>query len=1538
MVLVPQEQLWLISEYETQCVSVLPEETQQIVGRFCKLNIQVANLNNIDLIDLWFKVWFDLPEQVHLNPHLKSDSCYLLTSECYLVTANSREWIVVDPDQLDSSIPLLSRSRQELMDALIKSIETHFSYDAASISLKSTLSHSDSPFVLTLEALGQSIQIPYSADNQSLATQMQHNYYKSVEDTSSIFDTQPLLLCDWTLFLIKNEIDVLVDETIHFLKTDWSDQNIHVYANQLVDGHLLLRSYYRSNHFFPKTTSKLLDSDLTQVACIFGGQGPNKEYLIELQYLFDTYQPLVQDFIRSTTSNLDIPVMEWLETGVHPDISVSASVPVSSLLICITQICQYLVTSKVLGLTPGQLRDKFIGTSGHSQGIASACIISSADTEDDLVQYTKNTIKLIAFYSKVCFDSWNPETPKEDMIADCKGKEGYPSAMLSVLGLSQQKLQELINEVNVELDTDTVAISLANGTGNNVVTGPPTSLYAVVTSLRSIKNQSNRLKFFFLPVSVPFHSDYLVASADTVLNSLNGRELFRSTDLKIPVYDTYTGQNLQREPDVTTAILLSIICQKLDWDLSLQNFTNATHIVDFGAGGNNGVGKITPWILGKDVIVLLMDKLHLILNAISIPDRNSWQTVPKFHQITSSSNWNATEEVIRDEFSKLFAIRSNLISRSHSLIALGLDSIAATYLSGELVQHSIYIDPSAILANPTISEMAKNAIFTAEDITPKMKNLIANFDMIQSEVRGAFSDNVVDTIESIFPASPLQCAMLSASINSNDPVYINHSILEVEETVDLNKLIDAFKVVISANEILRTGFLPYQSIDYPFLQVVFKTFPGHISHETVPITSMDQFEKIKNDIVNHSPFIDYSHPPLTLKSFTCDKKKFIMLSLHHAIFDGWSITLLLRDVISVYKGESLVERVGFKPFILSMYSSDHEEAEKHWKMVFSDCEIPSLMKVNDKGTDSKIVSTTHTIPVDMNHFKDICAKYNVTAQTLIMASWALTLSKLYGSDDVSFGHVLSGRTVSTKGALDTLAPLLNTLPFRCKVDKSNTQEFLNTIQQTNVYNLQNPHTSIRNIQKWSGKPQLFDSLFIFQQESYERSQTQNELFTEVDTTFQLEYPLGLKVLTTDISSVIDLKASYEYFSQASLSRISLMIEADLLSLLNQPTLTDPKEFYSIVPQCTFVPENCLQINDYVHNQAMKDPQSIAVSYIDDLQTATVQHYTYEYLDVVSNQIANLLLGKGIQLEDIVVICMEKSVMSYASMLGVLKAGGAYCCVDIKLPSSRKEFIIQDSDCKFVLTSNGEVQSLQSIVSLPVNQTIEVLNVDTVSYEELSSVYPNRNIQGHNLAYVIYTSGTTGQPKGVLVEHANVQHAMDGFSQMIPLTNTDHFLQFASLSFDVSVFEIFYTFMKGASLVTADQEVLLSDIVKCINILQVTHMDLTPTVASLITSREQVPTVRVLVSGGEGMTQQHTLFNAYGPTEATIGCTMYCNVLADVRPSQIGKGFPSCSLYVISLGGELLPKGCIGELCVGGPQVTRGYLNRDEVTSKSFVTG
>ncbi|KAI8892679.1 hypothetical protein BC833DRAFT_512636, partial [Globomyces pollinis-pini] len=77
---------------------------------------------------------------------------------------------------------------------------------------------------------------------------------------------------------------------------------------------------------------------------------------------------------------------------------------------------------------------------------------------------------------------------------------------------------------------------------------------------------------------------------------------------------------------------------------------------------------------------------------------------------------------------------------------------------------------------------------------------------------------------------------------------------------------------------------------------------------------------------------------------------------------------------------------------------------------------------------------------------------------------------------------------------------------------------------------------------------------------------------------------------------------------------------------------------------------------------------------------------------------------------------------------------------------------------------------------------------------------------------------------------------------------------------------------------------------------------------------------------------------YGPTEATIGCTMYCNVLADVRPSQIGKAFPSCSLYVISLGGELLPKGCIGELCVGGPQVTRGYLNRDEVTSKSFVTG
>jgi non-ribosomal peptide synthetase component F len=277
------------------------------------------------------------------------------------------------------------------------------------------------------------------------------------------------------------------------------------------------------------------------------------------------------------------------------------------------------------------------------------------------------------------------------------------------------------------------------------------------------------------------------------------------------------------------------------------------------------------------------------------------------------------------------------------------------------------------------------------------------------------------------------------------------------------------------------------------------------------------------------------------------------------------------------------------------------------------------------------------------------------------------------------------------------------------------------------------------------------------------------------------------------------------------------------------------------------------IHEYVSYFAQTNPDHIAISFMESLDTP-LEHISYLELDQLSNQIANHLFQSGILVEDIIMISMPKSILLYAVVLAILKVGGAYCFMDSKLPESRKQYMIENSGCKRILCDSESMPLFSELDS------VQAMLIDMEQIKSESIKFQNIVVSSNNLAYVIYTSGSTGVPKGVLVEHGNVQYCMNGFDLMIPLNSNDRFLQFASLAFDVSVFEIFYCFMKGATLVSASQELILGNLIDSINRLQVTHMDLTPTVCSLIPSRDLVPTVQVLVSGGEGMTQKVNYHN------------------------------------------------------------------------------
>jgi fatty acid synthase subunit alpha len=311
----------------------------------------------------------------------------------------------------------------------------------------------------------------------------------------------------------------------------------------------------------------------TSIFALFGGQGTNEVYFDELQSLYDIYKPLVAPFIATVTQEVLVPlaaeqqtttyytygldVITWLSRATpRPSIAYLASVPVSFPLIGLTQLVQYLVVCKVAGLTPGELRARIVGATGHSQGIVSAVAIAASATFESFTENARKALKWL-FFSGLRGQQAFPVVSLEPSIVQdsIEGGEGIPSPMLSITGLSLKELEPHIKKTNSHLvDNSKLNVSLHNGPRAFVVTGPARALYGLVTSLRKVRAPSGldqskvpfsqRKPVFsvrFLVVGVPYHSEYLDGTTEQLVEDDIEEELWAASDLKIPVYNTEDG-------------------------------------------------------------------------------------------------------------------------------------------------------------------------------------------------------------------------------------------------------------------------------------------------------------------------------------------------------------------------------------------------------------------------------------------------------------------------------------------------------------------------------------------------------------------------------------------------------------------------------------------------------------------------------------------------------------------------------------------------------------------------------------------------------------------------------------------------------------------------------------------------------------------------------------------------------------------------------------------------------------------------------------
>lgn len=396
---------------------------------------------------------------------------------------------------------------------------------------------------------------------------------------------------------------------------------------------LVVQAYYAGRAAAGRPT-KPYDSALFRAASegkaniytVFGGQGNIEEYFDELREIYTTYPSFVEDLIISSSELLQslshgpeasklypkgLDALRWLQDpDSQPDIDYLVSAPVSFPLIGLVQLAHFMVTCKVLGREPGEVLERFSGTTGHSQGIITAAAIASATSWDAFNKAARDALTML-FWTGLRSQQAYPRTSiAPSMLQDSiENGEGTPTPMLSIRDLPKSAVQDHIDATNHHLPEDRhISISLVNSARNFVVTGPPISLYGFNLRLRKTKAPTgldqNRVPFTerkvrfvnrFLPITTPFHSQYLSSAYDRIQKDLKDVNI-PAQSLAIPVYGTRTGEDLRKTTEaannVVPELIRMITHDPVDWEQATV-FPGATHIIDFGPGGISGLGVLT---------------------------------------------------------------------------------------------------------------------------------------------------------------------------------------------------------------------------------------------------------------------------------------------------------------------------------------------------------------------------------------------------------------------------------------------------------------------------------------------------------------------------------------------------------------------------------------------------------------------------------------------------------------------------------------------------------------------------------------------------------------------------------------------------------------------------------------------------------------------------------------------------------------------------------------------------------------------------------
>ncbi|KZF19680.1 nonribosomal peptide synthetase 2 [Xylona heveae TC161] len=913
----------------------------------------------------------------------------------------------------------------------------------------------------------------------------------------------------------------------------------------------------------------------------------------------------------------------------------------------------------------------------------------------------------------------------------------------------------------------------------------------------------------------------------------------------------------------------------------------------------------------------------------------------------SGTAWSDLDLKILEAVSQVVGVSASAIRRHTSLFSLGLDSISAIALVGRLRESlSCQLDVSAILKKPTIASLAGEVIKLRQE--SKEAKTVSTDPQIYFD--RSFLDDTVSIFEGngksvrkILPCTPLQDAMLSAAIARGNKAYFNHSVIEING--DMERLRKGWEMMVKRHDILRTCFVSSNSRVSAFAQVILDQCdtPWRVI-EASPDSLGVAIDARKAEITT---FMDKNAPPFALSVFRTSQGIHLLLSMHHALYDGRALSLLFEEVEHAYLGLELMPTVPFESFLEYSAGMEKDEADAFWERQLKDFTPTSFPDLTGKSarerrtlTGSSVARMVSALP--LSKIQNECRLLSTTLLAVGQAAWAKLLSVYLGEEDICFGNIVSGRTIPLDGVDRIVAPCFNTLPVRVAVTQSPTnRDLAQKLHAINTSALQYQFTPLRRIQAKHGESgtHLFDTLFLLQQP---QSGLDHSIWALEDDTGDMDFPVVCELIPNTAENTLQFSLYYYHsiMDDQDAYRILRSLDVSLSTSFDQPS-TAPLDFsmfsHDLLSSSntdfkTLNPLNGDVITKSFERNVALSPNELALDFLGADGQRTI--WTFDQLNRYANRIANTLIARGTSSEEATPICLRKSPQFYASVLGVLKAGAAFTPIDPQAPSERKAFILQELGARTILSSS-EIDLSWCDVS--------VVDVDIVMRSDGCATNPNIPYSPSSLAYRLYTSGSTGQPKAVSVEHRNAIQTIESSRSALPWERGLRFLQFAAITFDMCYYDCFLAWNFGLALCAAPQSTLLNDLASVINRLNVDMLDLTPTVASTL-ARSAVPSVKCLYCIGEAMPQKLAdewdglCLNSYGPTEAAMCCTVY-RVQPDIKSSVIGIPFPTTSFTVISrISGCTVPTYGIGELLIGGGQVARNYHANKKLTKAQFIIG